>query len=306
MRYSFILMRYGFILVVSMLLGSRAIAQDSIRVQATLVTNKVFLKGWLEQFNTDKPMVLQFNIREGQVAFSLPASVQAGVYRMHLDTTNKKPFIDLIVDGIENKIVFDVLFNDLEARPVFHESIENQNWYNYLKSTTKQINRLDNLFQYLSVFHDKSIDKLVIKTYTIERDKYYKLFYKFCFDNTTTWASLLVENRPYYFSNLRKKPVERDYIRSRFFWEGIDTNNPKLINTPLYGELIELYFDKYFINPIENYTSGQKEYLLKKEMDILIEKFSNNHVSKAFIKNYLKVYFKRLGNQDLIDYVYKK
>ena len=116
----------------------------------------------------------------------------------------------------------------------------------------------------------------------------------------------MVKNRPYYYSNLRKEPVERDYIRRMFFWEGIDTSNPKLINTPLYGELIDLYFDMYFINSKEKYTSAQKEYLVKKEIDVLIEKFSKNLVSKAFIRNYLKAYFKRLKNQNLIDYVHQK
>jgi hypothetical protein len=101
------------------------------------------------------------------------------------------------------------------------------------------------------------------------------------------------------------KPLERDYIRRRFFWEGIETNNLKLINTPLYGELIELYFDSYFINPIETYTTAQKEFLLKQEIDILIDKFSSYDVSKDFIRSYLKGYFKSIEKQDLIDYVYQ-
>lgn len=302
-------MKYNFIFLFFAILSCSSVhssTQDGIRVQVTLVSNKVFLEGWLEQFNTNNPMVLQFKIRERQVVFDLPLSVQPGVYRLHLDSTKKKPYIDFIVDGIENEIIFDITLNDFEVSPVFYVSDENKKWYNYLNSTKKQLNRLNSLFQYLSVFHDKSIDRLIIKAYTTERGRYYNLFSKFCRENGTTWAGMLVENRPYYFSNLRKKPLERDYIRRNFFWEGIATNNPKLINTPLYGELIELYFDRYFINPIENYTSAQKEFLLKKETDILIDKFSSNDVSKDFIRSYLRGYFKRIENKDLMDYVHQK
>lgn len=299
-------MRYSFIILVSFFFGLRASCQDSIKVRATLISDKVFLEGWLEQFNTDKPMVLHFTIRDRRIVFNLPHSVQPGVYRLHLDSTNQRPFVDFIINGIEDEIVFDITLNNIGVRPAFNKSIENKVWYDYLKIASKYENRLDGLFNYLSVFHDKSIDRLVIKTYNKERKKYYKNFYKFCYENKSIWASLLVKNRPYYYSNLREKPVERDYIRRLFFWEGIDTSNPKLINTPLYGELIDLYFDMYFINSKERYTSAQKEYLVKKEIDDLIVKFSKNLVSKVFIRNYLKTYFIRLKNQNLIDYVHLK
>jgi hypothetical protein len=195
-------MKYNFIFLFFTIISCSSVCastQDGIRVKATLVSNKVFLEGWLEQFNTNKPMVLQFKIREGQVVFDLPFSVQPGVYRLHLDSTNKKNYIDFIVDGIENEIVFDIKLNDFEVRPVFYISDENIKWYNYLKSTKKHVSRLNSLFQYLSVFHNELIDRLVIKAYTTERSRYYNLFSKFCRENGTTWAGLLVENRPLLF-----------------------------------------------------------------------------------------------------------
>jgi hypothetical protein len=261
-------------------------------VQAKLVTNKVFVEGWLEQFNTVNPIVLQCKVKEKQIVFALPYSITPGVYRLHLDRTNQKPYVDLIIDGIESKIVFEIQLYGVDAMPVFQESIENTKWYDYIKKATQYVDRLNGLFNYLSVFHDQSIDRVVQQIYNRHRDKYYSLFSKFCTKNNTSWACLLVKNRPYYFSDLRNKPVERDFIRRNFFWEDIDTNNFKLINTPLYNELIKQYFETYFINSKESYTSVQKEYLINKEKDFLLEKFSNNLATKVFIKNYINDYFK--------------
>ena len=282
--------------------------QDSIRVQANIVKGKEFSSiGSLEQF-AFKRFKSKIKINRGKIAFALPSSVEPGVYRLHLDTLNTKPYIDIIIDGKEPYIIFDIDVFGFEVYPVFYKSIENLKWYMYLDKSKKMINRLDMLFNYLTIFHSKSdtTDRSIINVYQNERVKYYSLFNEFVKENHDRWCGLLVKNRPYYYSDLNKKPIERDFIRKNFFWEGIDTNDYRLINTPLYEELIYLYFEKYYLKPIETYSATQGDFNLKKGIDVALDKFSNNRETKIFIQNFLKLYFECLKRQDLVNYIKNK
>lgn len=281
---------------------------DSITIQGTLLNNRGFLLGTVQQFGAKKHKIKEFKIKEGFFSFSLPSSIEPGVYRLQFDGTNKKPYVDLIVDGIEDSIVFNVSIYGLESHPVFQVSEENQNWYAYLEKAKIKVGRLNELFNYLSMYHkeESGVDRSVIRIYQKERKQYYALFDDFIKVNSKSWSGLLVQNIPHYFSNLKKEPVERDFIRRNFFWEGIDTNNYKLINTPVYSELIDLYLDKYYLNQRENYNTALKEYHFKKGIDILIEKFSNNPSTEKFIRAFLEDFFINLKRQDLVDYVRQK
>jgi hypothetical protein len=285
-----------------------AIEQDSIHIQGHLLKQNKLTQGSLEQFGTDKKTVLQFKIQNGAFSFSLPNSIPAGVYRLYFDTINEKPYLDLIVDGIETDIVFDCSIYGFVVVPVFHKSVENQKWYTYIEQSKKKIERLDLLFNYLSMYHSKDVgvDCSVMRIYQKERGAYYNLFDGFVRANKDKWCGLLVKNKPYYYSNLNKKPIVRDFIRKNFFWEGIDTNHLELLKTPLYEDLIGLYFNTYYLNPIENYTIEQKIFYLKKGIDVVIEKFSKNVTVKEFVRRYLKEYFKKINHQEGIDYVLEK
>lgn len=285
---------------------SNIIVNDSIRIQGKILNEKKLISGSFCRFAFDKNEILKFEIKNGLFTFLLPSNIEPGVYRLHLSESKVIFFIDLIVDGKEKNIIFDINLYVFESIAVFKESIQNFKWHNYLNSTIKRIKRLDALFNYLSTFHDKSIDRLVVKTYNKERDKYYDSFNKFINNNKNNWCGLMVRNRPYYFSNLRKKPILRDFIRKNHFWDDVDSNNPSLINSPLYGDLIDIYLDKYYIHPIETYTDTQKDYNFKKAIDILIEKFSNNLLTKKFIFEYLLNYFNNLDMNEMVEYINKK
>jgi hypothetical protein len=280
---------------------------DSINIRGNILNRNNIYTGSLWKFGIEKKEIMKFEIKNDFFSFSLPSSIEPGVYRLQLSDSIEKHYIDLIVDGIEKNIIFDIVLNvNTIASLEFKESIQNLNWYSYIKSTSKSINRLDKLHDYLSIFHDKKVDRYVIKTFINERDKYYNLFNKFVNDNKNNWSGLMVRNRPYYFSNLRKKPVLRDFIRKNYFWDDIDTNNPSLINSPLYGDLINIYLDKYYIHPQETYNKTQKDYNIKKAIDILLQKFSTNLVTKKFIVDYLLKYFNDLDMNEIINYINKK
>lgn|GEM_PF-4791199 len=304
-------MKFYYLLIFSVLFMGGAthattITNDSIKIQGKFLKGNQFFNGSLWQFGVKKTEIVKFEIKNGVFSFSLSPSIDPGVYRLQFDESNEKPYVDLIVDGIEKNIVFEIYLYNIEIFPVFQESIQNRRWYTYLKNTNNGVRRLGGLFNYLTDFHDTLIDRLVIKTYSLERDKYYVEFSKFIHDNKNSWCGLLVKNRPYYFSNLKKAPVPRDFIRKNFFWEDIDTNNPNLINSPLYVELINIYLDKFYINPVENYTDTLKEYNLKKGIDVLLEKFSKNTFTKKFITEYLQEYFDKSNKHEMAVYVNSK
>lgn len=277
---------------------------DSINVFGNFVNKNEFLTGKLCQFGSDNKVLVIFPIKEDRFSFSLPPSTDPGVYRLYFISGTKNLFFDIIIDGYEKNISFDISFNGFNVFPTFHSSIENQDWYGYIEKSKKITGRLDILFNYLSNFHEvkNETDEVISRIYQKERKLYYKLFDAFVSTNEKRWCGLLVKNRPFYYSDV-DKPTERDYIRRNFFWEGIDTNNLKLLNTPLYKELIHLYFDKYYLNSVETYTPTLKEYQLKKGIDDVVNRFSTIRETKIFIKDFLINYFKDLERLDLIEYL---
>lgn len=308
--FIFYRMRFRFYFLLLLLFFSKlsfAVANDSINVCGKFIRKNEFLTGRVCQFGIDKHCIANFQIKDDKFSFSLPSSTVPGVYRLHFDSLSEKPYVDIIIDGIEKSIVFDISIYGFNVFPIFHNSDENQNWYGYLEKSKKMIERLDVLFNYLSAFHLEkySTDRAVTRVYQKERKQYYNLFDEFVKTNEKRWCGLLVKNRPYYYSDLYNEPKERDFIRLNFYWEGIDTNNLKLINTPLYEELVDLYLEKY-LNPIESYNNAHKEYKLKKGLEVLIEKFSKEVELKQFIQDHLKEFFKRLGRQELVYFIEHK
>ena len=280
------------------------ISIDSIKIKGRILNKSKIYSGSLLKFGFEKKDIINFLLKNDSFTFSLPSSIEPGVYRLELSDSINKFYIDLIVDGIEKNIIFDFSTNvNSIASLEFKESIQNLNWYNYNKNSSKITNRLDMLFDYLSIFHDKKVDRYVIKTFKNERDKYYNLFNKFVNDNKNNWSGLIVKNRPLYYSNLRKKPILRDFIRKNYFWDDIDTNNPSLINSPIYGDLIDIYLDKFYIHPQETYSKAQKDYNIKKAIDIVIQKFSSNLLTKKFIIEYLVKYFRGMQMNEFVNYI---
>lgn len=281
---------------------------DSISVRGCFLMKEIqtnSCKGVLYQFKSKKQL-LSFDIEKGNFDFKLPLPIEPGVYRLQYGEGLNHSYTDLIIDGKETEIRFELRFIN-DGDPIFLESSENQKWYNYLKDTHARTERLTSLFDYLSNFSDQVSGKQILKIYQKERRNYYKLFSDFVKNNTCTWAGLLVANKPYYFSDLKKKPVLRDFIRINYYWEDIDTTNPCLINSPIYIEHIDSYLNKIISQTvIDNALS--KEYKLKSAIDLVIEKFSNNISTKKFAIECLKNYFVKPidGMDNLKSYVAQK
>ncbi|WP_310594486.1 hypothetical protein [Flavobacterium sp.] len=190
--------------------------------------------------------------------------------------------------------------------PDFIVSVENKKWYDYLKNVNPRVEQLNSLFNYLANFSNQAAGKKIIKIYQKERRKYYVLFSEFIRVNDTTWPGLMVVNTPYYFSDLKKKPVIRDFIRLNFYWEGIDTSNPQLINTPVFCEHIERYLNR-IIERVNKHNSGFKEYEIKKAIDTVIERFSGTDITKRYAIECLKEYCNKSDQgESMLNYVFQK
>jgi hypothetical protein len=161
------------------------------------------------------------------------------------------------------------------------------------------------MFEFLSTYPEVDIYKMVLKRYSKERISYYKTFNFFINQNKSSWTGYMVANRPFYFSNLNKTPILRDFIRHEFYWEGIDTNNPKLINSPLYGSHIDAYLTNADLIRYSPFSVEDKQHELKKSTDVILKIFSKNEQTKQFAKGYLVNKFRLEKNDELLEYVLK-
>jgi hypothetical protein len=94
----------------------------------------------------------------------------------------------------------------------------------------------------------------------------------------------MVTNQPYYFSGPKIVPTLRDFVQRGHYWEGINTNDPKLINSPLYPTLIDKYLD---FDKVKDYNALELEDYFNRSATVIMEKFSHNKETESF-KAYLK------------------
>lgn len=250
-----------------------ATEKDSIIVIGKIYTNHSIPKITFNSYKSETPLFEQKIDLNNGFRFSLPILIEPGVYYLEYnDGINNK--IDVIINGIENRIVLELYQNNIKII----ESKENKNWYDYLFFSQLHLIRLETLFKYLSTFQDEINNKKIVNEYQKERNRFYKNWKRFINLNKNSVSGILVKNKPYYFSNLRKKPVERDFLRRYYFWEGIDTGSTLLINTPIY----KCHIDKY-LSYVEDetmhrpYKEEEKINELKKSISIIIERFGYNN-----------------------------
>jgi hypothetical protein len=265
---------------------------DSIQVKGSFLMMKdEFVSGNLYQFELRK-IIKSFKIINGDFSFRLPSSIAPGVYRLQYEGGVNSPHTDIIVDGKEPVVSFGIRHMGDNFYPDFMVSVANKKWYDYVEDSNSRVARLNRLWDYLSHFSDQATGKQITAIYQKERRNYYKLFRQFVKENEATWQGLVVANTPYYFSDLNKNPVERDFIRMDYYWEGIDTSNSKLINTPVYSEHIQNYL-KGILKKSEKATVAFKEYQLKKAIDVVIEQFSKTSSTRSYAIDCLKEYFNK-------------
>ncbi len=282
------------------------VMQDSIIIKGSFLGDFKTTKVSLYAYNKKQP-IIEKNVYGKNFLISLPDNIAPGVYSLRY-LNEESSLTEIIIDNNEKLISYELKKGNFfyHPLPVFKESKINQKWIEYIKETQARVGRLNSLFSFFTEFQAQ-LDNKILRYYQKERRQYYKIFSKFIKDNSSNWAGLIVANMPYYFSDLRKKPVIRDFLRHDYYWEGIDTNNPKLINTSLYIEHINNYLSYVYDTSKHHPFSEdeiQKEY--KKSADVVMEKFSKNDATKQFAFNYLLDFFALKSNKELLDYVTNK
>ena len=247
------------------------IVQDSIVIKGSFLGNSKILKVGLYSYLQDLP-IIQEDVSGNLFTLSVPNDIVPGVY--YIKYTNEENLkTDIIIDGVEKNISYELkqgnfFYNPL---PVFHQSNVNIKWYQYLRETQIRVDRLKYLFDFFANFSSQ-LDNKVLRYYQKERRQYYKLYSKFINNNSSNWAGLIVANNPHYFSNLNKKPVI-----------GI------------------IYAPK-----LKPFNNSEKQIRYKKSSDIILDKFSKNSQTYMFAKKLLLIFFSKLNNKEVFDYVESK
>lgn len=286
-----------------------SIAQDSIRIHGSLLHNSRFAKVVIKQFNIGNIDIAAFPIKDEHFKITTPATIAPGVYRLQYSQAANE-YVDIIVEGNKEKeIEFSIDLNQpIENRkPLFTASEQNKIWYDYQAEQEVQLQKITALQNALALYPDgkDKIIKLLQKAIVQEQNNYRTTFQKFTKDNSGSWAANMVANKPVYFTNPKLDWRVQNFEKRNHFWDGINTTQPELINTPLYTELILEYL-KYYMNPEMSFSEEEMNAGFIKSVDIIMERFGGNSITQEFALRYLQLGFKEIGNEKVLQYIDEK
>ena len=291
----------------AMLVFLQSYAQESIVIKGELKNNSRFAKMVVSKFGVGSFPIAAVPIQEGKFSLSAPMDIEPGIYRFQYSQTSND-YVDLIINGKEKEIEFSIDLLSIENKPPqFTKSKENKMWYGFLAQSQKQLQKIELLNQFLGSYPSVK-DKIVVQgsqALSIEKGNYVKQKNLFLNQNATTWAALIIKNKPYYFTNAKDDWRIQNLEKQTHYWDKINTTNPKLINTPLYTELILEYL-KYYMNPEMNFSETEMNEGFKKCVDTIMAKFSGNKDTEKFALKYLQLGFKEIDKSEVLQYIDQK
>lgn len=297
--------KYFLILITSFALAQQP--QDSIKISGHIRNNARFAKVVLKRFGIGIFYMKAVPIIQGKFNLTLPPDIVSGVYRLQFSQNNSNEYLDIIIDGKEKNIDFDFIINDPPQLPTFTNSKQNKVWYEYQGKSQKQLYKVDLLRQFINQYPDTK-DLIIAQSkiaYKNEITNFKKNYTNYISQNKNSWASEMIENKPIYFTNPTDHLLVQQYEIRNNFWNKINTTNPKLLNSPLYMDLIIEYL-KFYNNPDMKFNEEQKETGLKKSIDTIMKKFSGNPETKKFALKYLQRGFKEIGQEKVLQYIDEK
>jgi thiol-disulfide isomerase/thioredoxin len=282
-------------------------AQDSIVIKGEFKNNTRYAKMVVTKFGVGSIPIAAVPIQEGKFSISAPMDIEPGIYRFQYSQTSND-FVDLIINGKEKEIEFSInlLLNENKS-PQFTKSNENKIWYGYLGQSQKQLQKIELLNQFLGAY-PSATDKIVLQgsqALALEKLNYDRQKNLFLNQNADSWAALLIKNRPYYFTNAKEDWRIQNFKKKQHFWDQINTTNPRLLNTPLYTELILEYL-KYYMNPEMKFNEAEMNEGFKKSVDTIMTKFSGNKETEKFALKYLQLGFKEIDKEEVLQYIDQK
>lgn len=294
--------------IISFLCAFLGYAQDSIRVSGQLLNNTRYAKIVVKKFGVGSFDIAALPIqKDGTFKIVAPKNLEPGIYRFQYSQSELKGYLDLIIDGKENEIEVVLDLDGKALQPVFKTSTENKNWYAY----KNEVNLIKQKIQLISEFinqYPNTTDALYVQAsqaYENEIKNYNGNRNLFIANNKATWAAEMVANTPIIFTNPKDDVRIQDFNKKEAYWKGINTSNPKLINTPLYTEHILNYL-QYYMNPEMEFSEKEKEEGFIKSVDTIIQKFSGSDATKKFAVQYLQLGFKEIGNEKVLQFIDEK
>jgi thiol-disulfide isomerase/thioredoxin len=296
-------LRYGLFLTFCLVVGF-SFAQNNSTITGTFKGNSTYAQVILKQFNVGSSPIARAEIIGETFTLTLPENITPGVYRLQYAFAQNEQYLDIIINGKDQNIVFTLPADEPYAFPTFANSKENQLWYNYIATNTQQLERISLLNQFINAYPNPnaSVIKVAQQEWENEKALYWKSFGLFKLNAVGTWAYEMVANRPYYFTNPKDHPRTQDYYKRIHFWDGFNASNPALINTPLYTEHILNYL-RYWMNPNMNFSPDEQIKGFKNAVDTILHKFSGTNETKEFAYKYLTLGFKEIGQEEVLQYL---
>ena len=246
-----------------------------------------------------------------KVVFPFPENAHRGIYRINLGTTtysrimNQGPqAIDFIFDN--ESLVFETDFKSpVESLKVI-QSKENEVWYAFLAKDKELKVNIKNLESQIDSYWKKA-DTVGVEAVAnefnqlqMERDMF---LMKTVGDNRGLFVSQMIKNLREPLLDGFMNPDERNKSFKKEFFKSLDFNNPDLINTQIYTDVIFNYLVSY--NRPE-YTQKQRETEYIKAVDIIMANVTQNDEVHKFILQYLVHGFRVLKMDNVINYISKK
>ena len=281
-----------------------AFAQDNISIKGTfknsIPNTQVNLVGYFPKQHS----MAQGTIVGETLQLTLPATTPTGVYRIYFGQAQENRSLDIIING-EKEIVFTLdASTNATGVPVFSASAENKLWYTYIAGTISALAKIEQLRQFAMLYPDKK-DKIYldVRKTLIQEEKSLALGYsKFVASNATTLAGIMVKNRPNYFSDVDASlPVQQEAMYKNF-WNGVDGNNQRLLNTPLYSDLIFDYIN-FYMRLSQNADAAKMEKGFMEAVDVIMKQFDQNTETRQFAMDFLTAGFKQMGQESVLQYL---
>ena len=300
--------RYWLITLGILLLTLHLPAQDSIRISGKLLNNTRFPKIVVQKFGTGVYDIAAMAVDKDSGTFSIkaPLDIETGVYRFRYSQTGFGEYVDVIVNGSEKEIYFelDLLPAVNERKPVFKVSEVNRRWYKFREAESVAMLKTNLLDQMLAAWPNET-DSLYRSIFK-ERTKLIAAFWQkrkqYLDREPDFWARAMVANNKPYFAHPRQEWRLQDFYKRGQYWQGLQTNSPELLSTPLYTNLI-LEYIRYYMNPEMEFTQEQMQAGFIKSVDTIITHFSGNETTRNFAIRYLQLGFKELGMEEVLQYI---
>lgn len=291
----------AFLITTSVVLAQQA-PLDSIVISGTFKGSAAYPYITLQGFGSAKNIQRIVTIEREQFRIALPSNTPQGVYRFLYDPMEYKYF-DVILNG--EKLV-QLSYDLSQLTPVlrFQTSDENKAWLAFQETTGEQFTKLSLLGTVLANYPDKNHAFVTAakKLYEVEKETLLKHSNTFLAQNTANMAGLIAKNTMPKFQNPTDHPRVQAYLAQQSYWEGIDTHNEELLQTPLYEELIIGYL-KYYMSSGVKYSETQLDEGLITSAKKVLEVFGNKPTTKTFAMDLLTQVFKERGDEKPLKFV---